>query len=587
MALSFRRISGLFYPTLTPCYERIVDSYSIELTDEGYKCEQSLPSDDIGHGSAVATIIYNQNPQVDFISIRIRDDSNEYNENAIICALKYVYSMNVDMVNISAGITYLANAKEMVDVCKKIADKGVIIVSAFDNDGAISYPAACPDVIGVDVTRNYENREEIVFQENSIVDLVVADRFYRTLWNSEKTIMRGTSFAAAYITGIISKIICKNGIMSKENIIDAIATKKRQVSSCIPLRKMPFVIKKAIIFPLNKESTALLKFRDEAEFEIAGIYDSRLSGNVGKTYEGLEIRNFDEIDWKEDFDTVIVSCCTELSRLTKRDYQLEISEYASKYNKNIVTFENWNKRYAENIYYPEVMLEELPKFNVGKMHKICAPVVGVFGTSSKQGKYTLQLEIKKRIQKKGYRIGFLATEPSGCLLGADYTFHFGYHAYFDKNPKEMISILNQMMWEIQNKGSDLIITGCQSGSIHYDDSTIDSFAIYQYAYMLGISPDYNILCVNPQDDIEYIDRTINFLNSVNNCKVEAIVVFPVETTEIGGFNYKNVKRILDPDSMKMLKESYRERYLVNAYALDNSDDLDDLVYRVLDYFAEE
>jgi len=350
---------------------------------------------------------------------------------------------------------------------------------------------------------------------------------------------------------------------------------------------MPYEIKKAIIFPLNKESTALLKFCDSLNFDIVGVYDSRVSGNVGKVFSDIHIRNFDEIDWEDDFDTVIVSCYKTLSRLSKRDYSSEILEYAKKNNKRIVSFEKIEGEVNERIYYPEVSQEEVPLYNVGKMHKISVPVVGVYGTSSKQGKYTLQVELRNRIKQIGYRTGFLATEPSGCLLGADYTFHFGYHAFYNRNSREMIATLNQMIWEIQNEKKDLVITGCQSGTLHYDDSLIDNFAIYQYAFMLGTSPDYIVLCVNPHDDMEYVDRTINYLNAVNNGKVESIVVFPVEVKETGAFDYKNEKCEISASAMMTIKEKLHQRYGKKVYAINDKDDLDMLANQILESFMEE
>lgn len=568
---------------------QISKCYNIVMKDGVYQCIDVEPKDEMGHGSAVATIIYNQNNNIELVSISVNSVEFEYDEDALISALQFIEGMEVDIVNISAGVTYLTKVQQLEKVCCRIASKGVIIVSAFDNDGAISYPAALPDVIGVDVTSEYDNRNDIIYQENSIVDLLVSDRFFRTVWQGEKTIIRGTSFATAYITGKISKLLSEieGGIISKKVILNMVSTKNRTIKKSIPLRHMPHEIKKAIIFPLNKESSALLRFRNNLSFDIVGVYDSRVSGNIGKAFDDLHIRNFDEIDWEDDFDTVIVSCYKTLSRLSKRDYSSEILEYAKRNNKKIVSFEKIEGAVDESFYYPEVSQEEVPLYNAGKMHKISVPVVGVYGTSSKQGKYTLQVELRNRINQIGYQTGFLATEPSGCLLGADYTFHFGYHAFYNRNSREMIATLNQMIWEIQKEKKDLVITGCQSGTLHYDDSLVDNFAIYQYAFMLGTSPDYIVLCVNPHDDMEYVDRTINYLNAVNNGKVESIVIFPVEVKEAGAFDFKKERHEISGSAMMSIKEKLYHRYGKPVYAINDKNDLDMLVNQILESFMEE
>ena len=54
---------------------------------------------------------------------------------------------------------------------------------------------------------------------------------------------------------------------------------------------MDFEIKKAIVFPFNKEMHSLARFSDLLNFEILDFYDTKFSGNMGKG-----IRELQEID---------------------------------------------------------------------------------------------------------------------------------------------------------------------------------------------------------------------------------------------------------------------------------------------------
>ncbi|GJM70758.1 hypothetical protein HMSSN036_29740 [Paenibacillus macerans] len=64
-------------------------------------------------------------------------------------------------------------------------------------------------VIGVDTKDEYGDRKDIYYIENSIIDILVPNKFYRTIWNDRKTILKGSSFATACITGMLSQIIKK------------------------------------------------------------------------------------------------------------------------------------------------------------------------------------------------------------------------------------------------------------------------------------------------------------------------------------------------------------------------------------------
>ena len=72
-------------------------------------------------------------------------------EDLLISAILYIEeNINCRVINISSGIKLCERLIEFRNICNRISDKGIFIVSAFDNDGAMSYPAAFDSVIGVE-----------------------------------------------------------------------------------------------------------------------------------------------------------------------------------------------------------------------------------------------------------------------------------------------------------------------------------------------------------------------------------------------------------------------------------------------------
>ena len=569
------------------CYNHIIESYVVDYTDNIYSMQKCKPVYYIGHGTAVAHILFNKNTEIDIICIRICETNMVINEDGLIFILKYIYdNLNVDIINISAGITYLNNYHEFEKICNNLYEKGIYIVSAFDNDGAISYPAAFDNVIGVDTKDEYDNKKDIYYVKNSIIDILVPNIFYRTVWLDKKTIIKGSSFACAYITGILSQYIkSSNPKIKKEVILKKISTKQISLKKTTEIKSPNLQIKKAIVLPINKESNALLRFKDMLNFTIAGVYDERLSGNIGKELFGFKIKSIDMIQWDDDFDTIILSCTSALSSITKHNYDDLIVTMAQKYNKKIYSFENLQSSYG-GIFYPNISSAMMPYMNNFKLHRVNIPIVSVFGTSSKQGKFTLQLHLIKRLRELGYNVGHISTEPSGYLLGADYVFHFGYHANLNIQPWECISILNNMAWQVQLKNRDILVTGCQSGILHYNNSRIDDFAIYQYAFTLGIMPDFCILCINPHDAMDYISKTINFIDSIDEGKVKALVMFPQKAVDtISGIKYKTYE--LSTSEINTTKEYLFERFHIPVYTLGNAADMQELCNLVIDYFSAD
>lgn len=572
-------------PTIR-CAKAVVSSYVLSKSDKSWRINPASLEDSYGHGSAVASIIFSENSNIEIVNFQLATDSSNIDEEGLFFTLHYIYeNVSVDLINISCGITYIYNYELLNDICSSLYAKGVLIVSAFDNDGAISYPAAFPSVVGVDVVNDYSQQKPNVISSGSIVNILVPNRFYRTFWGDKKVILKGTSFACGYVTGLLSNQI-HDELKDGEMIVDCLKsinnnmTDKNRLRLCLSPK---YEIKKAIIFPVNKESSAILRFKDELPFSITHVYDESLSGRVGSKVNGCLVESYNDLIWSDDFDTIVISCTSELSTLTRRNYVKEILENSIKYNKRIYSLENIDTQY-EQFFFPKITRDMVPYHNSYKLHKNTIPVVGVFGTSSKQGKFTLQLSIIKLLKEMGYETGFISTEPSGYLFNADYVFHFGYGSFSSLNQWENISALNEMVWQVQLRDKDVLISGCQSGILNYDNSHIDNFAIDQYSYILGLSPDYSIICVNPHDSIEYIRRSISFINAISDNTLSAIVLFPVKVSVLStGYNYNSKELSLHEENILISK--LHTEFQLPVYSLRNEEDLKQMCESIICFFS--
>jgi uncharacterized NAD-dependent epimerase/dehydratase family protein len=542
--------------------------------------QRSPIEDFIGHGTAVSRIIMDTNSNVDLIVFRICDEELVVDESGLVKVLEYIHdNIEADIINISAGITHLTDYNLLNDICFRLTNRNIIIISAFDNDGAISFPASLDCVIGVDIEKESKNKEIIVV-ENGIANILVPNKYYRTEWLDSKTIIRGTSFACAYISGLLSLKSERYGGI--DTVLQTISSNKREYIKYNAPSKPDFIIQKAIIFPVNKESHAVMRFKSEMGFKLAGVYDDRLSGKVGKTLFGETIRSFDDINWQDDFDTIILSCVTELSSITRRNYVEEIIYNAEIYGKCIYSFEKMPFKY-KRLFYPEITRDNVPIKNNYKLHKTIIPTVCVAGTSSKQGKFTMQQKIIFQLSRIGYNVGSIITEPSGYLFNADYVFHFGYHANLELHPYEFIAILNEMIFGVQLKQKDILLTGCQSGVIHYNNSNINEFAISQYSFLLGTLSDIFILCVNPHDDCDYIRKSIGFLNSIDEGRVRALAVFPQRAiSTLSGIGYK-VEEI-DHLEFSQIKQHLESEFDLPVFSMED-DDISRICTLIIDEFS--
>ena len=94
---------------------------------------------------------------------------------------------------------------------------------------------------------------------------------------------------------------------------------------------------------------------------------------------------------------------------------------------------------SDKIYYPNTTIENIDPIPLGMLYRPWVPMLGVYGTTSKQGKFTLQLILREKFLRDDYCVGQIGTEPSAYLFDMDLCFHFGYHSTTNINRQNMVS----------------------------------------------------------------------------------------------------------------------------------------------------
>jgi Uncharacterized conserved protein len=254
-------------------------------------------------------------------------------------------------------------------------------------------------------------------------------------------------------------------------------------------------IKKAVVFPFNKEIHSVIRYKEMLPFYIEKVFDFKYSGNVGKKIgeiindhnSNVLIENFEKVNWKEPFDTFILGHINK-HLLFKKNLLNDIISNCKKYNKRLYSFD----LVADTNDVPFFCANENSSYHInssfGKLRNIGKPILGVMGTSSRQGKFTVQLSLRKSFIASGYKVGQLGTEPSALLFGFNQMHTNGYNTKIDSTADEEIIAINRKMGYIEDTDPDIIIIGTQSLTVPMNYSNIGHFPITQYLTMLACQP---------------------------------------------------------------------------------------------------
>lgn len=557
-------------------------------------------TDEIGHGTAVCGILHKHAPAAEIFVIKIGDRISEDTEEYLLFALEYILTyIDCKVVNISMGVDAVQNGNKMQEVCSKLKKRNINIFSAFDNNGAVSYPAALENVYGVEAHESCKATKDIGYYQGVQMNLCAYGNSQRVLWKDGGYIISGgNSYACAHAAGLVTKALLEDPDMDIDSYIKEIACFSvfREKTWKSADRRVPDIsaYKRVALYPFNKEMHSLIRFEEYLPFSITVVYDTRYSARVRLPtsrllhgeYVDHVIEDIEEVAW-DRFDTLIVGHTFRMeeslgNKIIKAE---ELIKEALGKGHSVYSFDDYSSIFAHDIRYFTPALQGIFGYQTqfyGKLHQLSKPVIGVFGTSSKQGKFTLQLYLRYLFQQKDYTVAQLGSEPTAGLFGMDACYHFGYGAGIKPSYETAVAYLNEQMKQLEQLGRDLILVGCQSNSIPYEMGNIKDLTFPQLSFLWGTMPDIILLCINPYDDVSYILQTKNFLESAAESKVLAAVFFPMD---IQG-RYEGIygsKIMITMEWFKDQRERLEKEIHMPVFYHGDMAEMDNLVNLILEY----
>ena len=576
-------------------------------------------SDCAGHGTACAGIIRKKAPNAELYSVRIFDETLTADGRALIAAIEWCIEQGMHVVNLSLGTTDVTFKKPLHAICQKAQKAGIILVAAESNDGRESYPAVFPEVIGV---TGGAMAEGYIYRRRHPIECIARGDEQRLCWlNGKYIIAGGNSFAAPHIAGITAllradhpnistqrfrEILFQNAIEQQNAPVSMPdATQKPRAEGSNPY---PW-IQKAALYPYNKEMHSLVRYRDLLAFALVGIADPVGKGLVGKdageaigeAHAGLRIRPRIH-DAMADAGTLILGYVDQLARIHKRDLLRECVQTALDRGLNVFSFQELpTQHYADlhdlaakknlRIAYPHIRQEDIIHAlrNPNEHPPVDVPVLAVMGTSSQQGKFTLQLALRRRLIQMGYRVGQLGTEHHAELFGMDAAFPMGYASPLKLPLQTYVPYLDHTMRAMcQSKRPHIILSGSQSGAIPYDVSEHITHSLPSLAFLLGVKPDACVLVVNSIDPDAYIRDTLDGLRAIGKAPVLALALSNIKKHIRTAYGRSFVTpQPLMPDEIAHHLKHLEKTFHLPAVEILSPDGQQRLINAILTHFAED
>lgn len=508
--------------------------------------------DRLGHGTSMLGIILRQqNTPVSVLSLRPVICDNIIDNNDIATAIRFAVDKGAGVISISMGNNLLKERKSIEDACEYAYKNRVSVVCAFSKRNDVILPWACK--YAVKVMHGDERNHPVQFKRAYFDSYMICVNkpMYRTvdICGTRKMIV-GHSAATAYIVGkmvqYMNRHMCDSiealhffflecGISCNKNqLYNKVETIKGRISYLDKEEEINWGA--AAVIPYSKEMESLIRFQDFGSYYIkVGVdYGKKGIRKVADQEETLPIETSLERLERYDLDTVFVGYLNKLENYSDIWGMDNVLRFALSHNYNVFSFLPVSTDFKMQFREKRLRLQEANIYDVDYLRQIkeivpysflCRlPVLGVFGTSSKQGKFTLQMLIRRELKRRGIRHISLLTEHQAELLNASVCFPSGYKGENNirLSIEEQIEVLQKSLYYLeQTTDAEMILAGGQSWLIPHD---IDrQIAIYNLAFIEAVRPDYSVVVVNPEiDHIDYIRDTISGLKAIYKTRTIAV-----------------------------------------------------------------
>ncbi|ASB89286.1 Subtilisin [Bacillus sonorensis] len=185
-------------------------------------------TDSLGHGTAIASIllapankrtVHGVSPNVKLFDVKVLNDKGGGDIDDVINGIDWSIKQDVDIINLSFG--FQKDDKKLKHAIDKAIEKNIIVIASAGNTLGLSadYPAKYQNVISVSSVDKNLRRDK--FAAKGKVDFVAPGVQIPVLTHSGKLeTVDGTSFATAFVTGIVSNILSKNPEYERKDVLN-------------------------------------------------------------------------------------------------------------------------------------------------------------------------------------------------------------------------------------------------------------------------------------------------------------------------------------------------------------------------------
>ena len=173
--------------------------------------------DKLGHGTAVTAAIQELAPEAEIMTIRVFRESLRASARALATGIRQALEAECGLINLSLGTANPAHAEVFALLAEEAAERGTLIVAAYEAEGQPCWPGCLPQVLGVGLDWDLPRGTPALCADQR---MVMASGYPRPIPGVEpRRNLYGVSFAVAQVTGWAAA----RGVRRRDEVLEALA----------------------------------------------------------------------------------------------------------------------------------------------------------------------------------------------------------------------------------------------------------------------------------------------------------------------------------------------------------------------------
>lgn len=413
------------------------------------------------HGTYCAQEIKKVANDATIYDFNVTDENYSVTEAGMISALEYISTKNMEIDIISISMKLESFSERLVDVIKKLHDKGIFILASSDN--MISYPADFEHVLAI---QSKQCNEHNIIHINSKTICIEKKEYVYTV-SAKKIVMESSSsLACAHYAGILALVIEGNILASFQQICD-----KLNIFNYEHKRVERRVIKQNTAVIDSSHNIEWYKLHKQLlNKKIIGTYDivtNKFVSVDNRILEEKSVENIIEINSEH----YVKNMMSNQERFNKIPFQL-----LGKFDTNEKMIE----------------LKHFDEYNYDYIKYIKKPIIYIAGFVSGTQKYEVLIHLYEQLMMQSVNCAAMTCNPLGYVMGIETYEHPENITY-----PHIVYQLNAVMDENSyNDDVDMLLVDIPGGITKLNWHNKYNFGMLFNAFLLAADADAVIIMLN-------------------------------------------------------------------------------------------